>query len=122
MLRRTYLIPALVAALAAVAFVVGTSSGSSHREAPLTALDPTAANRSGPKRIPYYACLAAQGIQPLNDGGKRSAGQRDEPFSAHFGETCDGVAIRNGTGNAGGGKDDLAGYSVHAIVLQVPES
>ena len=29
--------------------------------------------------------------------------------------------IRNGTGNAGGGKDDLAGYNIHSIVLQVPE-
>ena len=27
-----------------------------------------------------------------------------------------------GTGNQGGGKDDLAGYNVHTIALQVPKS
>src|SRR5205814_9741705 len=34
----------------------------------------------------------------------------------------DAIHIRNGTGNAGGGKDDLAGYNVHSIVLQIPEA
>lgn len=83
---------------------------------------PTAPNNIGPKTMPDYNSLAAQAIQPLSNGGKVFAGQRDDPFFVDLGDTFDGVAIRNGTGNAGGGKDDLAGYSVHAIVLQVPET
>ena len=50
------------------------------------------------------------------------AGQRDDPFFVDLGATFDALTIRNGTGNAGGGKDDLAGYNVHSIVLQVPDS
>jgi len=55
-------------------------------------------------------------------------GQRDDPFFVDLGATFDGINIDpkplgRGTipGNNGGGKDDLAGYSVHSIVLQVPE-
>ena len=46
----------------------------------------------------------------------------DDPFFVDLGATFDALTIRNGTGNAGGGKDDLAGYNVHSIVLQVPKS
>jgi hypothetical protein len=48
------------------------------------------------------------------------AGQRDDPFFVDLGATFDAITIRNGTGNAGGGKDDVAGYGVHSIVLQIP--
>ncbi len=50
------------------------------------------------------------------------AGQRDDPFFVDLGATFDALTIRKGTGNAGGGKDDLAGYNVHSIVLQVPDA
>ena len=50
------------------------------------------------------------------------AGQADDPFFVDLGTTFDAINIRQGTGNAGGGKDDLAGYNVHSVVLQVPES
>ena len=50
------------------------------------------------------------------------AGQADDPFFVDLGTTFDAINIRKGTGNAGGGKDDLAGYNVHSIVLQVPEA
>ena len=83
---------------------------------------PTAPNNVGPKTMPSYANLAAQAIQPLSNGGRAFAGQRDDPFFVDLGDTFDGVAIRLGTGNQGGGKDDLAGYAVHSIVLQVPQS
>ena len=58
----------------------------------------------------------------LDGGGKVFVGQRDDPFFVDLGTTFDAINIRNGTGNAGGGKDDLAGYNVHSIVLQVPEA
>jgi hypothetical protein len=50
------------------------------------------------------------------------AGQRDDPFFADVGDIFDLLAIRKGTGNAGGGKDFLAGYAVHTIALQIPIS
>ena len=50
------------------------------------------------------------------------AGPVDDPFFVDLGTTFDAINFRNGTGNAGGGKDDLAGYNVHTITLQVPES
>jgi hypothetical protein len=83
---------------------------------------PVAPNNVGPKTIPNYTAVANQAIQPLTGGGKVFAGQRDDPFFVDLGTTFDAINLRVGTGNAGGGKDDLAGYGVHAIVLQVPKS
>src|SRR6185295_3908841 len=48
-------------------------------------------------------------------------------FFVDLGAIFDGINIDKpgrpgiGFGNQGGGKDDLAGYGVHSIVLQVPE-
>jgi hypothetical protein len=83
---------------------------------------PVAPNNVGPKTIPNYAAVAAEAIRPLKGGGKVFAGQADDPFFVDLGATFDAINIRKGTGNAGGGKDDLAGYSVHSIALQVPKS
>jgi Domain of unknown function (DUF4331) len=83
---------------------------------------PVAPNNVGPKTIPNYDQVASQAIRSLSGGGKVFAGQADDPFFVDLGTAFDAINIRNGTGNAGGGKDDLAGYNVHAIVLQVPES
>jgi hypothetical protein len=83
---------------------------------------PVAPNNVGPKTIPNYDAVAAQAIHGLPGGGKVFAGQVDDPFFVDLGTTFDAINIRNGTGNAGGGKDDLAGYNVHTIALQVPES
>jgi hypothetical protein len=83
---------------------------------------PVAPNNVGPKTIPNYTAVANQAIRPLSGGGKVFAGQRDDPFFVDLGTTFDAINLRLGTGNQGGGKDDLAGYSVHAIVLQVPKS
>ena len=47
------------------------------------------------------------------------AGQRDDPFFVDLGMTFDGINLE-GRG-PGKGVDDLAGYGVHSIVLQVPE-
>jgi hypothetical protein len=83
---------------------------------------PVAPDNVGPKTFPNYDAVAAQAIRALPGGGKVFAGQRDDPFFVDLGATFDGINLRNATGNAGGGKDDLAGYNVHSIVLQVPES
>jgi hypothetical protein len=82
---------------------------------------PVAPNNVGPRTMPDYGKLAGQAIKPLPGGGKVFAGQRDDPFFVDLGATFDALNVRKGTGAEGGGKDDLAGYSVHSIVLQVPE-
>jgi hypothetical protein len=78
----------------------------------------------GPKTMPNYDALANEGIKSLSGGGKVFAGQRDDPFFVDLGQTFDSINFRPGvgTGNQGGGKDDLAGYNTNSIVLQVPES
>ena len=83
---------------------------------------------SGPRRFPNYAAVANQAISALPGGGKVFAGQVDDPFFVDLGSTFDAINIDMpgrpaiGTGNQGGGKDDLAGYNVHTIVLQVPKA
>jgi Domain of unknown function (DUF4331) len=76
----------------------------------------------GPRTTPNYNQLAAAGVHPLNDGTTVFAGQRDDAFFGDIGAIFDLVAIREGTGANGGGKDFFAGYGVHAIALQVPVS
>jgi len=76
----------------------------------------------GPRSTPNYHALAIAGIHDLNDGSKVFAGQRDDGFFGDIGAAFDLVAIRNGTGASGGGKDFFAGYAVHAISLQIPLS
>lgn len=81
-----------------------------------------APNNVGPKTIPNYDRVAAEALVGLPGGGKVFAGPVEDPFFVDLGTTFDAINIRKGTGNAGGGKDDLAGYNVHAIALQVPKS
>src|SRR3989440_1986952 len=76
----------------------------------------------GPRSTPNYHALAMAGVHDLSDGSKVFAGQRDDGFFGDVGAAFDLVAIRNGTGASGGGKDFFAGYAVHAIALQVPLS
>ena len=83
---------------------------------------PVAPNNVGPKTIPDYASVAGEAIRALPGGGKVFAGPVDDPFFVDLGTAFDAINFRNGTGNAGGGKDDLAGYNVHTIALQLPES
>lgn len=83
---------------------------------------PVAPNNVGPKTIPDYDKIAAQAIRSIRGGGKVFAGQRDDPFFVDLGSTFDDINFRAGTGNQGGGKDDLAGYNTHSIVLQVPKA
>jgi hypothetical protein len=85
---------------------------------------PVAPNNVGPRTFPNYDAVANQAIRSLPGGGKVFAGPRDDPFFVDLGQTFDAINFRPnvGTGNQGGGKDDLAGYNVHSVVLQVPES
>jgi len=76
----------------------------------------------GPRSTPNYHALAMAGVHDLNDGSKVFAGQRDDGFFGDIGSIFDLVAIREGTGANGGGKDFFAGYAVHSIALQVPLS
>jgi hypothetical protein len=81
---------------------------------------PVAPNNVGPKTIPDYAAVAAEANADLPGGVRSFVGQADDPFFVDLGTAFDAINIRVGTGNAGGGKDDLAGYNTHAFVLQVP--
>jgi hypothetical protein len=82
---------------------------------------PTAPDNVGPKTFPDYAAVAAQADRTIKGGGRVFAGQVDDPFFVDLGSTFDAINLRKGTGAQGGGRDDLAGYNVHSIVLQVPE-
>lgn len=83
---------------------------------------PVAPNNVGPKTMPDYGAVASQAIRCLPGGAKVFVGQREDPFFVDLGATFDSIHFRKGTGAEGGGKDDLAGYGVHSIVLQVPEA
>ena len=83
---------------------------------------PTAPNNAGKKTIPNYDQVASQAVRGLRGGGKVFAGQRDDPFFIDLTVPFDALNFRIATGNQGGGVDDVAGYSVHSVVLQVPES
>src|SRR5437763_7786837 len=85
---------------------------------------PVAPNNVGPNTFPNYDSVANQAIRSVSGGGKIFAGQRDDPFFVDLGQTFDAINFRPnvGTGNQGNGKDDLAGYNVHSIVLQVPKA
>jgi hypothetical protein len=80
---------------------------------------PVAPNNVGPKTIPNYTKVANEAITDLPGGGKVFAGQRDDPFFVDLGMTFDGINLEGRTGKPK--VDDLAGYGVHSIVLQVPE-
>ncbi len=73
--------------------------------------------------MPNYQALVDQSVRPVDGGGTVFVGQRDDPFFIDLGVTFDLINFRdNTTGNAGGYKDDIAGYSVHSFVLELPDS
>jgi hypothetical protein len=87
---------------------------------------PVAPANIGPRSTPNYDELAAQAIQPLGDGGQVFAGPRDDPFFVDLGSVFDLLGLRPLNGAhlipqpVEAGVDDLQGYNVHSIVLQVP--
>jgi Domain of unknown function (DUF4331) len=82
---------------------------------------PVAPPNIGPKTFPSYDNFVSAAIRSLRDGSKLFVGQRDDPFFVDLGATFDGINLRKLTGNQGEGKDDLSGYNIHSIVMQLPE-
>jgi len=88
----------------------------------------------GPRTMPDYAGLTAQGIYEINKGIRVFAGQRQDPFYIDLGAVFDTLNLRraplpvltaeedaNDTANAFG-VDMLSGFNVHTIALEVPIS
>jgi hypothetical protein len=76
----------------------------------------------GTHSMPNYQALFNQGIHTVGDY-KVFAGQAEDSFFVDLGATFDLLTIRPGApGNHGGGNDDLAGYNVQTIAVQVPIS
>jgi len=76
----------------------------------------------GPKTMPDYNAIVESGIRGLRGGGRVFVGARDDPFFIDLGGAFDSVNLCRATGNEGGCRDDIAGFNVNSIVLQVPEA
>ncbi|HET9906671.1 MAG TPA: DUF4331 domain-containing protein [Anaerolineales bacterium] len=70
----------------------------------------------GPRTMPDYEALVQQGIYDLKDGARVFAGQRDDPFYIDVGAIFDTLNLRDP------GVDQLSGFNVHTIALEVPAS
>jgi hypothetical protein len=70
----------------------------------------------GPRTMPNYDGLAAQGMYDLGGGIKAFAGQRDDPFFIDLGAAFDTLNLRSP------GTDMLSGFNVNTIALEVPAS
>ena len=88
-------------------------------------------SRVGPRTMPNYEALAAQGIYPLSNGGRVFAGQRDETFYIDLGATFDTLNFRRTLpilsaaedGNDAVnpfGNDTLSGFNVSTIAIELP--
>jgi Domain of unknown function (DUF4331) len=77
-------------------------------------------SRVGPRTMPNYDALAAQGVYTLPGGIRVFAGQRDDPFYIDLGATFDTLNLRPFFG--GNPTDMLGGFNVHTIALEVPTS
>jgi Domain of unknown function (DUF4331) len=80
----------------------------------------------GPRSTPNYDSLAAAAVNTLPGGIKVFAGQRDDPFFVDLGSIFDLGGLRPFNPfhviplPAQTGVDDVAGYNVHSIAIQVP--
>jgi hypothetical protein len=87
---------------------------------------PVAPANIGPRSTPDYDALASGAIQQLEGGGKVFAGPRDDPFFVDLGSVFDLAGLRPLNQahliprDAEAGRDGVAGYNTHSIVLQVP--
>ena len=70
----------------------------------------------GPRTMPDYEALAAQGIHNIGEGARVFAGQRDDPFYIDLGAVFDTLNLRDP------GTDMLSGFNMHTIALEVPAS
>ena len=88
----------------------------------------------GPRTMPNYPALAAQGIYTLENGVKVFAGTVDDPFYIDLGAAFDSINFRTAAGGgvltAAADADDhtniapdyVSGYNVNTIAIQVPIS
>jgi hypothetical protein len=89
---------------------------------------PVAPANVGPRSMPNYEALAAEATVEVPGGGKSFAGPRDDPFFVDLGSIFDLAGLRPlNSAHAiklpdEPGVDGLAGFNVHAVVLQVPTS
>ncbi|MBI3608525.1 MAG: DUF4331 domain-containing protein [Nitrospirae bacterium] len=85
----------------------------------------------GPRTMPHYEVLAAQGVYPLTNGGRVFAGQRDETFYLDLGGIFDTLNVHAGpilstsddaddTRNVSGAVDAFSGFNVNTIAIEVP--
>ena len=70
----------------------------------------------GPRTMPNYDALAAQGMYDLGGGVRVFAGQRDDPFFIDLGAAFDTLNLRSPA------TDMLSGFNVNTIALEVPAS
>jgi hypothetical protein len=85
----------------------------------------------GPRTMPNYAALAAEGTYSLDDGVRVFAGQRQDPFAIDLGGVFDTLNFRvnpplltaaqdaDDTVNPFG-VDMLSGFNVHSIAVELP--
>ena len=83
----------------------------------------------GPRSMPNYRALAEAAVTPLETSTMRVfAGPRDDPFFADLGAIFDLGGLRPFNAahliplKTTSGRDYLAGFNVHSIVLQVPSA
>jgi Domain of unknown function (DUF4331) len=68
----------------------------------------------GPRTMPTYDALAAQGVYSIENDIRVFAGQGDDPFYIDLGAIFDTLNLRNP------GTDMLSGFNVNAIAVEVP--
>ena len=87
----------------------------------------------GPRTMPDYDALAAQGVNTLGGGIKVFAGQREDPFYIDLGGVFDTLNLRRFVPGESAaedaddntnpfGVDMLSGFNVHSIALEMPAS
>jgi hypothetical protein len=87
---------------------------------------PSPPDNVGPRSTPNYDALASAAVNSLPGGIKVFAGQRDDPFFVDLGSIFDLGGLRPFNPlhllplPSAPGVDDVAGYNVHSIVIQVP--
>jgi hypothetical protein len=86
----------------------------------------------GPRTMPNYPALAAQGIYSLGNGISVFAGTVDDPFYIDLGAAFDSLNFRVGAGggvlsaaqdaadNVNTASDFVSGYNVNTIAIEVP--
>jgi hypothetical protein len=105
--------------------VVRQGKGKSNDEVLGTDLT-TPPDNIGPRSTPNYDELAAAAVHILTGGIKVFAGQRDDPFFVDLGSVFDLAGLRPFNPfhliplPAAPGRDAVANYNTHSIVIQVP--